>query len=869
MYSLLCTVIFMSVISPLAASALITVPAGFQVNTIVRGLFLPTSFVFAPDGRMFIAEKSGTVRVFKDGQLLTTPLIRLPDANEYGDRGLESIAIDPNFAQNGFIYLAYTFENTPGQNFSGPKTGRIVRFTVVGDTADFNNRVVILGTIGGDAAHPSCSTFATTSDCILSDASTHSMGDMHFGPDGKLYATIGDGAGFMTADPLALTALDIHSLAGKIVRINTDGTGPADNPFYTGNPNDNQSKIWTFGHRNSYRFSFRPTDGKIFFGEVGWATWEEVNIGAKGADYGWPCREGFGATSYNCTPPSAWTDPIYVFDHHTGTASVIGGIFPAASAYPAQYAGNYFFGDYSNDLIKRMTLGSGDSVAAVEDFITGAGGPVDFVPGPDGTIYYVAINVGQIRQIVFSSANRPPFAKVSASPTSGLPPLTVHLSGAASTDPDNDPLAYGWDFGDGSPTSNASTTDHVYQALGTYTATLTVTDTHGAQSNASATITVTNTPVTDAAPHVVQTVQSPQPPNVVGRDVLLTSTIGNTGAASPFIIDFEIYNASGTQVAQKIYDKQTIPTGGQSDYLFDWFPGLTGDYTVKIGLFKAGWAGVYEWNDQALILHIMDRSGATTTPPLFTHQSTTLAEQKPAPGTSDLITSTIGNTGGASSALVDIEVWNGAAKVGQQFYDNQSFATNQSSPFTFNFPVPASGTYKVSVGVFKPGWTGIYAWFDQVATITASGASTPIYTDAFAQGVENWSWNAILNPSDTSLVNEGAMSLNITYNLPWAGAWLHKNIDTTGVSSINFAIAGRGSSGQNIQVFTYDVAGVQLTIKNLSAYVPGGIVAGVWKQVSIPLVDLNAQNKIIQGIAFQDASGQASASINLDNIRVQ
>src|SRR5579872_1696085 len=250
-------------VAPVVANAAAPVaPAGFQVNTVVSGLSLPTSFAFAPDGRIFIGQKHGVVRVVKNGALLPTPVITLPDVNDWADRGLESIALDPNFASNGFLYIAYTHENDPN-NYTGPKVGRIVRVTVSGDTASLASEVTILGSIGGDAAHPSCADFATTSDCIPSDSSTHSMGDMHFGSDGKLYATLGEGAGFTSVDPLALRAQDLDSLGGKMIRINADGTGVSDNPFYSGNPNDNRSKVWSLGHRNSYRFTFRPSDGKI------------------------------------------------------------------------------------------------------------------------------------------------------------------------------------------------------------------------------------------------------------------------------------------------------------------------------------------------------------------------------------------------------------------------------------------------------------------------------------------------------------------------------------------------------------------------------------------------------------------------------
>ena len=274
--------------TPLSALA-ITVPSGFQVNTVVAGLTLPTSFTFAPDGRIFIAQKSGAVREVKNGVLQPTPVVQLTDLNDYADRGLEGIALDPNFSQNGYMYLAYTYENTPGQNYSGPKTGRIVRLTVVGDTANLSSKVVILGTVGGTIAQPSCLNFATTSDCIPSDANTHSMGALHFGPDGKLYASLGDGSGYLTADPEAYAAQDVHWLGGKMIRINTDGTGPADNPFYDGNAHDNQSKVWALGDRNMYRFNWNPSDNKMFIGAGGWATWESIYIGAKGANYGWPC----------------------------------------------------------------------------------------------------------------------------------------------------------------------------------------------------------------------------------------------------------------------------------------------------------------------------------------------------------------------------------------------------------------------------------------------------------------------------------------------------------------------------------------------------------------------------------------------------
>lgn len=779
------------------AYAITTLPSGFQLNTIVAGLSLPTSFAFAPDGRVFVAQKGGAIREIKNGVLQPTAVVQLTDVNDYADRGVEGIAVDPNFAQNGYIYIAYTFENTPGQNYSGPKTGRIVRLTVVGDTASLSSKVVILGSVGGDAARPSCLNFATTSDCIASDANTHSMGALRFGPDGKLYASLGDGSGYLTIDPEAYRAQDLQWLAGKLVRINTDGTAPSDNPFYTGNANDNQSKVWILGDRNMYRFSFRPSDGKMFIGAVGWATWESVYIGTKGANFGWPCLEGFATTTYNCTPSSTPTYPIYVFDHHTGTGSVMGGTFP--TAFGAAYAGNYFFGDYSNDLIKRMVLNSDDTVNNVTDFVTGAGGPVDFQIGPDGTLWYAAINVGQIRSLSLGNAPPPP------------PPPPA--------------------FTCPTPVSGTGT----------------------------------------AAPHFTNGSITPTPV-VVGHQETITTTISNPGATGPFNYDMEIYDSSVTRVAQMVCQGQSIASGGTQTYTFNWLPPTIGNYTVKVGLFKTDWSSALEWTDKALAVTVLNRA-PTGAPPAFA--ATTTAAQNPTVGGTDAISTSVQNTGGATNALIDIEVYQNGVKVAQQAYDNQFFDTNQVQTYTFNAPVATAGTYKVSVGVFQPAWAALYSWFDQAATFTAgsvsNGGTVPIYQDALAPGWQNWSWGSTEDFSDISQVFAGTKSIKVTYTSAWGGMFLHSDtpINTTGKTSLTFAVAGSGASGQSLQVFMFDSAGTKLAVVNIAPYMTGGITAGSFKMVTIPLADLNAQNKLINGLVIQDGSGAAGASVNIDSIQVQ
>ncbi|MFZ2523621.1 MAG: PQQ-dependent sugar dehydrogenase, partial [Minisyncoccia bacterium] len=480
-------------INPVTVSAL---PAGFETQVIASGLNSPTSISFAPDGRIFIAEKSGAVRVIKNGVLLANPLITLSDVNSYGDRGLIGIATDPSFSQNGHLYLSYTYENTPGLSFSGIKTARVVRVTVVGDTAEESSKVVILGSVGGNADTPSCDNYTVTSDCIASDAPSHTIGGLRFGTDGKLYIATGDAAHFDYPDTRSLRAQNLDSLAGKVLRINTDGTGPSDNPFYNGNPNANRSKVYAYGFRNMFRFNFRPSNNSLYGGDVGWSTYEEINKIVPGGNYGWPCKEGNVATpgGLGCVATGA-IDPIYVYAHDVnGAGSVTGGSFPTGSAYPASFANTYFFGDYAQNWIKTMTVNSSDVPQVISNFgtaVDGTNGPVEFVTGPEGNIYFISIYTGELKKITHTTGNRQPIVNISATPTSGLAPLSVNFSSAGTNDPDGNPITYLWNFGDNS-TSTSTNPNKVYSANGAYNATLTVFDNQGGQTTKSINITVGN-----------------------------------------------------------------------------------------------------------------------------------------------------------------------------------------------------------------------------------------------------------------------------------------------------------------------------------------------------------------------------------------
>ncbi len=483
--------IALSAIAPLTAFA--ALPAGFEVETLSGGLTLPTAITFAPDGRIFIAEKGGAVRIWKNGAVLATPLIQLTDVNTYGDRGLIGIAIDPNFSTNGHLFLLYTYENTPGTNFAGPKTGRLVRVKVIGDVADESSKTVILGTIGGTLATPSCESYAVTADCIPSDSPSHSVGGLRFGPDGKLYVTLGDGSHFEYVDPRAMRAQNLDALAGKVLRINADGTAPSDNPYYTGSATANRSKVYAYGFRNAYRFNFRPSNNALYVGDVGWSNWEEVNKVVPGANYGWPCREGNATTTgYNCDV-NPHVNPLYTYAHDgNGAGAIAAGAFP--TAYPSTYNNSFFIGDYAQNWIKRVEVNAADGFVSVQNFMMaadGSNGPVALDRGPDGNIYYLAIYTGELKRFLYTTGNRQPNAVLNAAPTNGLAPLTVNFSATGSSDPDGNPLTYLWNFGDGT-TSTSSAPVHTYAANGSYTAVLTVFDGQGGQNTKSKTITVGN-----------------------------------------------------------------------------------------------------------------------------------------------------------------------------------------------------------------------------------------------------------------------------------------------------------------------------------------------------------------------------------------
>lgn len=425
---------------------------------VATGLTNPTSFTIADDGRIFIAEQKGQVKVVEDGQLLSTPVLNITvneDGPEgYTERGLLGITLDPDFATNNYMYIFYT---TP----DAPVHSRVVRYTLNGNVADMSSAQTIKDLDN------------------LSSAHNHNGGALHFGPDGKLYIATGENA-------TSSNSQNLDNTHGKILRLNPDGSIPGDNPFPTGS--DAQKMIWAYGLRNPFTFDIQQSTSRIFVNDVGQENWEEINdVTVAGQNFGWPHEEGMG---------SEYVNPIYTYPiNGMQECAVTGGCFfePIATNYPVKYRGKYFFMDYCSTWMKVLDPATGTILETFSEDV--ANSPIGVDVHPDGNIYYInrgsydGSGIGSVYKITYSGNLEP---EVQSHPESQSiaesQPVTfsVQVSGAV-------PLSYQW-YKDGLEISGA--TSRVYtigyvepQDAGNYT--VTATNSYGSVTSNAATLTVT------------------------------------------------------------------------------------------------------------------------------------------------------------------------------------------------------------------------------------------------------------------------------------------------------------------------------------------------------------------------------------------
>lgn len=434
----------------------IDLPSGFQDTVAFEGLDEPTAVRFAPDGQVFIAEKSGRIMVFDDLSDTTPAVFADLSAKVFatGDRGLLGFALDPQFPQQPYVYVLYTYDHELGEAGEGPRwgdscpnppgsetdgcvvSGRLARLTAEGDHAVGGEKVLL---------EDWCQQF-----------SSHSIGDLEFDSSGALYASGGDGANYNLADygqfgypqknpcgdpPAGIggtqtppdaeggalraqdarTPLDPTGLDGTVIRIDPEtGEGLSGNPW-EGSSDLNARRIVAYGFRNPFRFAINPTTHEVYVGNVGWEAYEEIDrfSATPGEAYnsGWPCYEGpeinprytnLGLDLCEAIygDPGSTAQAFFYYDHYAGVApgdpcphsngnALAGLTFYDGDSFPSSYKGALFFADAVRGCAYVMFPGEDGrpDVSTVTPFMSDAGlyPGIDFEVGPGGDLYYVSL----------------------------------------------------------------------------------------------------------------------------------------------------------------------------------------------------------------------------------------------------------------------------------------------------------------------------------------------------------------------------------------------------------------------------------------------------------------------------------------------
>jgi glucose/arabinose dehydrogenase len=410
----------------------------FIVETFASGLTSPTAFDWSPDGqRMYVAQKDGVVRVVENGTLQSTPFIDISaEVNNVRDRGLLGIAVHPDFANNPYIYLAYTYDppeaaqgtGLAARDGAGNRPSRVIRVTADASTnfttAVPGSEVVILGTNStwANTSRPDGNSTNDLSippsgitpegeniqDYLATDSESHTIGALRFGTDGSLYVSNGDGTSYNAVDPRTVRVQDLDNLSGKILRIDPiTGDGLSSNPFFNGDPDSNRSKVYSYGLRNPFRFTVNRDTNEPFIGDVGWTEWEEVNTG-RGVNFGWPYFEGGNRESlrrggYSELPEAQAfyasgqpvTPAIYARAHADGAVAIIMGDFYTGTSFPEIYQDALFFSDFGDNTVRYLSFDDAGNVD-VNTFSTGISGIVQMSTGADSNLYFANLLTGQI-----------------------------------------------------------------------------------------------------------------------------------------------------------------------------------------------------------------------------------------------------------------------------------------------------------------------------------------------------------------------------------------------------------------------------------------------------------------------------------------
>lgn len=376
-----------------AAAAAQDIPPGdFEVTTFAEGIVQPVALALTPDGRLLVTEKTGAIRIVADGVLAPTPFATLAVHTD-SENGLLGLAVDPHFAQNGYVYAFASITEDEQQ---------IIRFTDAGGVGVEQTLI---------------------RDKLPTTGTIHSGGGLKFGPDGLLYFSIGDNAH-------APNAQDFNTLSGKLCRVNPDGSTPAGNPFTTstGSPR----AIYALGLRNPFRFCFAP-DGRAFVMDVGSdgaKRREEINIVYAGDNCGWPYFEGDSGLG----PVSPYREPV--FSYNEQGQAVTGGVFYTGRQFPAELVGDLLHLEFVLNKLYRLRL-DGDTLVSHSLLLELDGGPTDIIQHPDGTLLYCEFYTGKVQRIRYigplpPASDEPP---TDSGPDDGSPPPDADAEPAGGAPP--------------------------------------------------------------------------------------------------------------------------------------------------------------------------------------------------------------------------------------------------------------------------------------------------------------------------------------------------------------------------------------------------------------------------------------------------